>query len=121
MPGSSWPSGFGNTARSVTAPVLSLTVTPVNFERALVSDRGCRRSSSSRTLALCAPALRLSAPAASWRAAAARSALDCVRSTYIGSSCCTVVSGLAWLAVTSAPSVKAEVAMRPAIGATMRV
>jgi S1-C subfamily serine protease len=31
------------------------------------------------------------------------SALDCERSTYTGSSCCTVASTSAWLAVTSAP------------------
>ena len=49
------------------------------------------------------------------------SRLDCVRSTYTGSSCCTVDISVAWLACTYAPGVTCEMPTRPVIGDTTSV
>ncbi|MNE93023.1 hypothetical protein D3C80_1908170 [compost metagenome] len=71
-------------------------------------------SSSRVTLAL--PFSCFSAPLASSCFRRRKSLLDWVTSTYIGSSCCTVDSAVVWPLVTNAPSVTADLPMRPEIG-----
>ena len=119
MFGSSTPSGFGNSARSVIAPVDASTVTSENCSTPSV-EYGVPSSSCSVTRAASLLA-RLSSPLAIARRRRSTSLLDCVTSTYIGFICWIVASGVGWLAVTSAPAVTVDLPTLPEMGATTLV
>ena len=116
MPGSSTPSALGTSARKVICPVAGSTLKSENSRRPM-PGYSLPSSSSRRTCAASLPAARASLPAASALRSFSTSLAGCVKFTYIGLICCTSASGVASVALTSAPSVTNARPMRPEIGA----
>ena len=115
MPGSSRPPGLGSSARKVIWPEVASTVRSLNSSLP-IWPYSLPSSSTTRTLAACAPGARASLPLSSALRRRSTSVVDWVKFTYIGFTCCTTASGVASPWPTSAPSVTSERPMRPAMG-----